>query len=397
MYLKQSEEKALGGEFGEPLQTAYRVLLAIGRLTDAESLIPIDWAHVSGVSYLTIGDYGLDLLRRISSNELTKFKAFTTVNPCGMDIEFWNDLNIPIEYAEKQFKIISYYQRLGIAGSFTCIPFQSYPVPKAGSHIAWAESSAAIFANSILGLKTNRESAVSALAAALTGKTVYSDLHMDENRKPKIALRISLSSNRSLRDKRNISGALAFGILGYYAGKNTSGVVEFQGIGSRQKIAEQKALCAALGTVGSTGMFTIGKTSGIETLDFTEREYKETFDDISDSETGELVVFGCPQMTMEELYDLSKALRGKRLKKKCVVFCSSKIYELARKRGYCAIIEAAGATFIRDACADFTPLISSLEVDSVITDSVKGAHYMKRVHGVKTALSNTEQIITAST
>jgi predicted aconitase len=391
LHLKQSEEKALAGEYGEALQIAYRVLLAIARLTDAKSFIPIDWAHVSGVSYLTIGDYGLDFLDRISSIKGTKFKVFTTVNPCGMDVEHWNDLNIPTEYAEKQLKIISCYERLGIASSFTCVPFQSYSVPKSGSHVAWAESSAAIYANSILGLKTNRESAVSALAAALTGKTVYSDLHLDENRKPTIALNVSLRRTDSPKGK--IRGALSYGVLGYYAGKHTSGVVEFQGLGAKQTIGEQKALCAALGTLGSTGMFTLGKTKGIETIEFSNREYRETLEEISDSETGELIVFGCPQMTIEELYDLSKMLRGKHLAKPCVVFCSSKIYTLADKRGYTNIIQKAGAKFVRDACADFTPLISSLNVGSVLTDSVKGAHYMKRVHGVKTALLDTEQIV----
>jgi predicted aconitase len=388
LHLTQAEEKALGGEFGEPLQTAYRVLLALARLTEARSFVPIKWAHVSGVSYLTIGKYGLDFLREISSSK-AKFKVFTTVNPCGMDIEKWNELDIPPDYAENQLKIISFYQKLGAANSFTCVPFQSYPIPAAKTHVAWAESSAAIYANSILGLRTNRESAVSALAAALTGKTVFSDLHLDENRHPKIALRITADKILSRKPPRS----LAFGVLGYFAGKNTNGVVEFQGLGQVRNIAEQKALCAALGTVGSTGMFTLGRTPSLETLEFGNREYAETLSEISDPEQGEIIVFGCPQMTIEELYELSKSVQGKHFKKKCIIFCSSKVYQKAHERGYLEIIEAAGATFVRDACADFTPLISSLGVHSVVTDSVKGAHYMKRVHGVKTKLADTGEII----
>ncbi len=98
-------------------------------------------------------------------------------------------------------------------------------------------------------------------------------------------------------------------------------------------------------------------------------------------------------MTIEEMYSLSKMLYGKKLKKKCLVFCSSKVYESARTRGYATIIESAGATIVRDACADFTPLISVLNVDSVETDSCKGAHYMKRVHGVRVALKTTNEIL----
>ena len=387
MYLTQSEEKALAGEYGEPLEIAYRVLLAIGRLGNAERLIPIKWAHVSGVSYLTIGDYGSDFLQRISKIKGTKFKVFTTVNPCGMDVENWDRLEIPPEYAEKQLKIINAYQKLGIANSFTCVPFQSYPVPAKGTHVSWAESSAAIYANSILNLRTNRESAVSALASALTGKTVYSDLHIDANRKPKFAIRLKFSS------RRRLIGSVDYGILGYFAGKVTGGVIEFQGINSGMNLSESKALCAAVGTVGSSGMFTFGRSKDLECVDFTEKEYSNTFEEISDVKDGDAIVFGCPQMTIEELYQLSKDLIGKHFKKKCIVFCSSKVYDLARSRGYVGGIERAGATFVRDSCADFTPLISSLKVGSVLTDSAKGAHYMKRVHGVKIALKDTKTIL----
>ncbi len=192
MLLTKAEEKALAGENGEALEIAYRVLVAIGKISNAKRLIPIKWAHVSGVSYLTIGEYGLDFLKKISAGRITKFRVFTTVNPCGMDIENWDSLDIPEDYADRQLKIISCYEKLGIANSFTCVPFQSYKAPRKGTSVAWAESSAAVYANSILGLKTNRESAVSALASALTGKTVYSDLHIPSNRKPTKNIRIRM-------------------------------------------------------------------------------------------------------------------------------------------------------------------------------------------------------------
>ncbi len=371
---------------------AFRVLVALGRLGNAEKLIPIKWAHVSGVSYLTIGDYGSNFLQKLSHNKETKFKVFTTVNPCGMDIEKWDSIGISPEYAEKQMEIIQAYQRLGVANSFTCVPFQSYPVPAKGSHVAWAESSAAIFANSILGIRTNRESAVSALASALTGKTVYSDLHLEENRRPDFAIRIALSTGNK---RKPLRGSLDYGVLGYYAGKVGKRVVEFQGLSSSMEMSESKALCAALGTTGSSGMFTLGQSKNIETVDFTSKEYSDTFEELSDSQEGEVVVFGCPQMTIEELYELGKNLNGRRFKnkKKCFVFCSSKVYELAKSRGYVAEIENAGATIVRDSCADFTPLISSLKIGSVVTDSAKGAHYMKRVHGIKISLNDTHRIL----
>jgi len=391
MHLTNAEEKALAGERGEALEIAYRVLVAIGKLGNAEKLIPIEWAHVSGVSYLTIGEYGLDFLKKISNSKGAKFKVFTTVNPCGMDIENWKSLDIPEDYAKKQLEIIASYNKLGIANSFTCVPFESYKVPRKGTSVAWAESSAAVFANSILGLRTNRESAVSALACALTRKTVYSDLQISSNRKPSRNIRVGVKKHG------DFSGSLNFGILGFFAGKQIPGVIGFQGLKPRLSLAEAKSLSAAIGTLGSSGMFVLNSKEKVETIEFTDREYEETISGLSQTEEGEAVIFGCPQMTLEELSDLSVAVRGRHFKKKCIVFCSSMMYEKAKKKGYASVIEAAGGTIVRDACADFTPLISSLKVGSVVTDSAKGAHYMRKVHGVDISLKDTKTIIEENT
>ena len=385
MHLTNAEEKALAGEKGEALEVAYRVLTAIGKLGDAERLVPVKWAHVSGVSYLTIGEYGLDFLKKISESPNVSFKIFATVNPCGMDIMNWKSLNIPKAYASKQLEIIASYRKLGIKDSFTCVPFETYKVPNRGTMVAWAESSAAIFANSILGLKTNRESAVSALASALTGKTVYSDLLINANRKPSKKINVAL--------KRNLSGSLDFGVLGYFAGKLIPDVIGFRGLKKKLALAEAKALSASIGTVGSSGMFVLDSKERGETIEFTEKEYEETFSDLSQAEDGEAIVFGCPQMTLSELAYLSEGVRGKHFKKTCVVFCSSKMFEKAKRLGYADNIESAGATFVRDACADFTPLISALKVGSVVTDSAKGAHYMRKVHGVDISLKDTDSIL----
>ena len=393
MFLSNSEEKALAGEKGEALEIAYRVLVAVGKISNATKLIPIKWAHVSGVSYLTIGEYGLDFLRKISRSKGTKFKVFTTVNPCGMDIERWDSLDTPVDYAEKQLKIIDCYEKLGIANSFTCVPFQSYRIPKKGTSIAWAESSAAIYANSILGLRTNRESAVSALASALTGKTVYCDLHIPRNRRASKNIRIAMRNGAASPSSSNVSGSVDFGILGYFAGKQVPGVIGFQGLKPSLEMSEAKAVCAAIGTTGSSGMFVVNSSERVETIEFTKKEYDETLAELSQETEGEAVVFGCPQMTLPELYELSHALEGKKFSKKCLVFCSSKVYELARLRGYTNVIEGAGGTFVRDACADFTPLISALNVECVETDSCKGAHYMRKVHGVSIALKDTKRLI----
>src|SRR5581483_10524265 len=167
MELTREEENMIRGEDGESLSTAYRILLAIGEATDAERLVPVQWAHISGANYNTIGDSGMNFLERFSKNAHVRIR--TTVNPVGFDR---NKLgNLPESFVSKQMSIMRSYKTLGTIPSFTCIPYEIFDIPNKGSPVSFGESSAAIFANSILGLLSNRESGLSSLASAITGKT----------------------------------------------------------------------------------------------------------------------------------------------------------------------------------------------------------------------------------
>ena len=153
---------------GETLQTAYRILLATGEATNAESLIPIKWAHLSGVNYNTIGDSGEEFLRNISKD--AKVKVKTTVNPMGFDVDHISEFDhIDNDFVEKQKSIRDSYIRMGVEPTFSCTPYDIFDLPQKDTQVSFAESNAAIFANSLGGLKTNKESAFSALASAITG------------------------------------------------------------------------------------------------------------------------------------------------------------------------------------------------------------------------------------
>lgn len=387
MYLTREEEKALSGERGEALATAYRILLAVGKLTKATRLVSVVSAHVSGVSHLTIGDYGAEFLERFSA--AAKVVVPTTVNPCGMDLKKWRELGVNEEFARKQLGIVESYRRMGVRDSYTCIPYAAFPTPPVGSHVSWAESSAAIYGNSMLGLRTNRESALSALASAVTGKTPYSDLHLDENRRAAVRVRV--------KTRRRLQGSLDFGLLGYFAGRLTDRPIGFDGVASLTP-GEAKALAAAIGTSGGSGMFVLGGSIGsVETVDFTEHEWSLTRDELSDGEVAEAIVLGCPQVLREEMAELAGLVQGRRFRRRCLLFCPRPVYEQARRQGFTRVIEEAGGEFVCDACADFTPIVGGLGVKSVVTDACKGAHYMKRVHGVKTVLADLKSLVRAYT
>ena len=213
MYLTKEEEKILDGEYGEVLRRCMNLLVSLGDIYGAEKLIPIKSAQISGVSYKTIKDIGLEFLEDFAK-ENVKVKVYATLNPAGMDLDAWRCLGIDEEFAKKQLRIIEAFKKMEVEIGCTCTPYLTGNLPKFGEHISWAESSAVSFANSVLGAKTNREGGPSALAAAIIGKTPYYGYHLDENRQATHIIELDSQLISNFR-----YGESFYGALGYLVGK----------------------------------------------------------------------------------------------------------------------------------------------------------------------------------
>ena len=350
MELTTEEEAALKGEKGETLELAYRILVATGEAINADRLIPINWAHLSGVNYNTIGDAGEEFLSKISSD--AKVAVKTTLNPMGFDITKVSNYNLEQNFIEKQQSIRESYEKMGVTPSFSCIPYEIYDLPDKGTQVSFAESNAAIYANSIGHLKTNKESAFSALASALTGKSPYSDLRIDD------------STNLTIRMKVKQPDELTFGLLGFFAGKVADNSVSISGVKELDK-RSCKSLCGGMGTSGTCGKFVLGEEETAEKVDFDEKEMQKIHDELNTSDSGDLITLGSPQLGLEELADLSSMLKNKSFKKRCMVFCPRAVQNQARKLGYTNEIERAGCEILSDCCTCLTPLIDKKDVDSV--------------------------------
>jgi hypothetical protein len=375
--LARDEEEALAGKRGEVLASAYRILAAIGEATSATKLVPIKWAHVSGVNYNTIGDAGVQFLEKFS--ETAKVVVRTTVNPMGYDRN--HPGGIPEKFREKQSSIVRSYERLGVTPSFTCTPYEVFDIPDKGTEVSFAESSAAVFSNSLLGLMTNKESALSALASSVTGKAPLSDLRLEESRNPKTGIEANFK----------FGSELDYGLLGYFAGKVVKdSSVAFSGI-SKPSTIESKALSAAIGTSGSCGMFTIGQGRG-EKISFGKKEAKAVMDELSTAEDGDIITLGSPQFGMNELDYLARLVEGKKFTKRCMIFCSRAIHNQAAKVGLTGKLERSGAEFMCDSCTCLTPYVTKEEHDSVVSNSVKGAYYLNNSNKVKVALKDIKTI-----
>lgn len=379
VHLTREEEDALDEKQGTAISTAYKILLSIGKATNAEKLIPVEWVHLSGVNYNTIGDAGVNFLTEYSQE--ARFLVPTTINPMGYDSHKQN--NLSSNFKKQQGQITNAYEKMGSVPSFSCIPYELFQLPDRGHNVSFAESNAAVMANSVFGLHTNKESSLSALASAITGKAPYSDLRINIIRDPKIKIKI----------EKELKTELDYGILGYFSGNSVKeSCVSFGDKISNIDMYKTKALAAALGTSGACGMFS-SKEVYDESISYGKEEEKSIVDELNTTDSGDVIALGSPQLGMYELELISNMIGGNKFSKKCMIFCPRPIYEKSCKSGITQRLENAGASIICDACTCLSPLLSREEYDGVITNSVKAAHYLNKSNGVSVCLTDIKSII----
>jgi len=379
LYLTRDEEKSLNGENGETMASAYKILLAIGMATGAEKLVPIKWAHISGVNYNTIGDAGVEFLEKFSRG--AKVAVKTTLNPMGFDRN--KPASLPEIFTDQQMRIVRSYERMGTTPSFTCIPYEIFDIPDRGSAVSFAESNAALYSNSVLGLLTNKESSLSALASSVTGKAPYADLRIEEFRHPKVTVKPTVKLNTEVD----------YGLIGYFAGKAVNDTcIAFDDMKEKTGIINMKSLSAAIGTSGICGMFTSEEKTN-EVISYGREESNTIKDEINTAEDGDIIVLGSPQLGINEINFLSKLVESKRFLKRCMIFCPRAVYNQAANTGLIDKIQKSGVEFICDSCTCLTPLITRNDFDSVITNSIKGAYYLNHSNRIGVALKDMNSIV----
>lgn len=392
MYLTKEEQRMLDGEEGYAVRKSMEILVALGEIYGAERLIKVGSVQVAGVSYHNLGDAGLEFLNELAKDG--KVKVLTTLNPAGMDLENWRQLGISEDFAKKQEMVIQAFERMGILVSCTCTPYLIGNLPRYGEHVAWSESSAVTFANSVLGAKTNREGGPSALAAAFVGKTPCYGLHLDENRVPDIHVKVEAA----------LTKFSDWGALGYAIGKKAENKIPYITGIKDAEVDELKSFCASVVTYGAKPLFYMeGITPGAErwpapkeTVTVEQRDIQEAYarinDDVSDID---FVCIGCPHCSIKEIAEIARLLEGKKIAANTEfwVATSRSVKQLADKRGYTAVIEQAGGKFACDTCMAVAPLKGRFK--ALATTSAKGCFY-SRQNGMKTKMGSLEECIEAA-
>jgi len=392
MYLTEKEKEMLNGEEGYATKKAMQILVALGDIYGAERLIKVGSVQVAGVSYHNLGDAGLEFLNELAEDG--RVKVLTTLNPAGMDLENWRQLGISEEFAEKQNMVIEAFEKMGILVSCSCTPYLIGNLPRYGEHVAWSESSAVTFANSVIGAKTNREGGPSALAAALVGKTPCYGLHLDENRVPDIHVIVNA----------HLTKFSDWGALGYNVGKKAENKIPYITGIKDAEVDELKSFCASVATYGAKPLFYMqGITPGSEKyqspkeiVTIEDGDIQEAYRNINDEVTDiDFVCVGCPHCSIKEIADIARLLEGKTVSSSTEFWVATSRFakQLADKRGYTKVIERAGGKFACDTCMAVAPLKGRFK--SVATTSAKGCYY-SRHNKMLTKMGSLEECVEAA-
>jgi predicted aconitase len=379
MYLTKEEEHIYDGEFGWANQICMKILVRLGELFNATRLIPISSAHVSGVSYKTLGDAPSDFLEGLANAD-AKVKVKATLNPQSFDREYLCK-KLPSDLCQKQSDIMTYFEKMGFTESLTCTPYY-LENPKRGSHLAWAESSAVVYANSVIGAWTNREGGPSALAAALIGKTPDYGIHKVENRQPEVLVKL----------EKQLQSEVEFGALGNFLGKILEDKIPIiQGLQNASK-DNLKHLGAALASTGMVNMFCHEnrgiKFNKIEKINVKTKDIKHTIENLTTTSTQEpdLVFVGCPHCSLNEIKQAAELIGSRKVKDGTEFWvCTSRhIKEKARK--YVEKIEKSGGHVLTDTCAVVT-WTDKLGIKTIMTNSAKTAYYAPTLNKAETILA----------
>lgn len=373
MRLTGAQQRMLDGGDGAIVQRMMRLLVRLGEIYGAEAMIEIGSAQISGISYKSIGDPGLEFLEDIAAQGV-RVKAFSTINPAGMDLLNWASLGFPAAFAAKQERIIAAFRAMGVLPSATCTPYLAGNLPRFGEHLAWAESSAVSFANSVIGARTNREGGPSALAAAICGCTPDYGLHRDEQRLPTVAVQV----NAKLASRAD------FGALGYWVGQRVKdGRPYFTGIG-QAGVDQLKALGAAMAASGAVALYHVAgltpeaaphSSHGLELVTVGDEELQATIDELTSGRRPDLIVLGCPHVSLKEMAEIAGKLEGKQLRRPLWVCASRMVERAATTLGLTQTIERAGGRVVADTCMVVAP-IEEMGFSTTAVDSGKAAAYL---------------------
>jgi len=396
--LTASDRSMLNGELGESLALAMRILVAVGNTMGADALLDITGAHIDGCLYQ--GPVGLDFVERIAADGGT-VRVPTTLNVGSLDLLHPEVYRIDPDEVAASRRLMQTYESLGCRPTWTCSPYHSEARPGFGEQVAWAESNAIVFANSVLGARTHRYGDFIDICAAMTGRAPAAGLHIDENRRGQIVFDVA-SVAPELR-----TSDVFFPVLGHVIGSASGKLIPVI-VGLDAATEDQlKALGATAAAAGAVGMFhavgitpeapdldtALGGESAPQHVEVTSQVLRHSRDELTTAKGDAVgaVSVGTPHASYEEIAELVELLAGRRSAVEAYVSTGRATAERAESAGLLGALEAGGFTLVTDTCTYITPIIRS--PGAVMTNSGKWAYYAPANLGVPVHFGSLGEVV----
>jgi hypothetical protein len=384
IHLSPCDRAMLDGEHGPAAQFAMTILVRMADVYGARELMDITQAHIDSTLYL--GDATLEFAERLASLG-AKVAVPTSLNVGGVDECGWKSWAVPPEWAAKAARQMLAYATMGAAQTWTCAPYQTQMRPAFGQQIAWGESNAIAFANSVIGARTERYPDLLDICCAITGRVPAVGLHLTENRRGQLHLRLVTVPEALQRDDQ------FFAVLGHLVGGLAGDRIPVvDGVNVQPSEDELKAFAAAVASSGRVALFHIvGVTPEAATLEdaFQRRTPEQTIDitvedlraarrelTTTDGRDLDMVILGSPHFSLAEFRRLAPLVAGRRThpRVKFVITSSRLMTQLAEEAGVLAPIAAFGAQLTLDTCILTSPMLPPA-IATLMTNSAKYAYY----------------------
>ena len=405
LVLTPDEQAMLDGGHGAGTAMAMRIVVAVAGVLGADRLMPITNAHIDSCLYH--GQAGLDFAQKLAHLG-AKVAVPTTLNTSSLDLMHPGLVRLPPEEAVPARALMDAYRALGARATWTCAPYQSTERPAFGENIAWAESNAIVFANSVLGARTERYGDFLDICAAVTGRVPHAGLHMGEHRLPAVELDCSSLSSGMLGHEA-VWAALG-GVVGRLVGEKVPLLTGIDpGVVDEDRL---KAFGATSASSGGVALFHIagstpealaagwgpGWCGPLARESVTAAMVRAMRDELTTADPAaplDAIALGTPHFSATEFRQLAGLLEGRGpFSPGCTVWIntSREVLEQAREAGHAQAAEQRGARIVVDTCTYITPILGP-EERSVMTPSGKWAWYAPMNIGVDIVFGTMDECV----
>lgn len=381
-----------GGSHGDGAAMAMRIVADVARLMGAPRLIPIASAHIDGALYH--GDSGT-LFAEALVGGAARVAVPATLNVGALDLVGCSRVRLPAHERDMARRMMVAYEAMGCTPTWTCAPYQAGHRPAVGTDVAWGESNAVVFCNSVLGARTNRYGDFLDIACAVVARAPDYGLHRPENRRATFCVDAS-----GLSPELRASEAF-WPVLGTWFGLQAGtaiGVIDgLQGFATEDRL---KAFGAAAASAGGVGLFHVagvtpeapdlataagGRADGLETVHLTGPMLREAYDRLSTAEGDavDAVAIGSPHLSLDEVRELARLLDGRRVGIPFYACTGRHVIRAIDADGTRSALESQGITFVADTCVVVTPILTR-STGVLMTNSGKFAHYAPGNTGLAT-------------